>query len=67
MAAKKEEKNVCAHGSCLKCMSIKLLLIGILVILNTVFGWLNWGYFVGGLFILVGLLKLLMPHCPHCN
>ena len=62
-----KEKAVCEGGICLKCKGAKLLVVGILVLLNTYYGWMSWAYFVGWILVLVGVLKLICPTCPHCK
>ena len=42
---------------------VKMIVVGILVILNQAYGWLDWATFVGAIFVLVGLVKLV-PCCP---
>ena len=55
------------HRMCTKCHAGKLLVLGVLVILNSMFGFLDWGLFIGGLLVLGGLVKLAKPMCPHCQ
>ncbi|MEE9525924.1 MAG: hypothetical protein V3V78_04950 [Candidatus Woesearchaeota archaeon] len=43
-----------AHGT-------KMIVVGILIILNANYGWLDWATFVGVIFILVGLVKISKP------
>ena len=64
----KEMKNgmMCHHGMCGKCHAGKLLVLGVLVILNSMWSFLDWGLFIGALLVLGGLLKLVKPMCPHC-
>jgi len=58
---------MCHHGTCSKCHAGKLLVLGVLVILNTLWSFLDWGVFIGALLILGGLLMLVKPMCPHCG
>jgi len=67
MVKGKESGMACHHqGMCMKCHSGMLLVLGALVLVNSVWNVLSWGIFIGGLLILVGLLKLVKPMCPHC-
>ena len=66
MVKGKESGMACHHGMCMKCHSGMLLVLGALVLVNNVWNVLSWGIFIGGLLILVGLLKLVKPMCPHC-
>ncbi len=59
------KKNVCGpHGCTPQCMGAKLLVLGILIVLNAKYAWFDWGTFVGGIIGIKGLLLLLMPVCP---
>ncbi|MBR9692288.1 hypothetical protein GOV06_05895 [Candidatus Woesearchaeota archaeon] len=49
--------DIAAH---MKHKGTMLIVIGILVILNAVYSMFSWAEFVGGLFILVGLISLVM-------
>lgn len=62
-----KEKVCSIHGHCPKCCGMNMLVLGILIILNAYYGWLTWWYFLGGIIALKGLLKMLMPVCPHCK
>jgi len=57
----------CKDGACMKCHGAKLLVIGLLVIANQ--QWLNWNWwlFIGALLALLGLARMMWPHCPHCK
>jgi hypothetical protein len=57
------KKNVCEIGCTPQCLGVKLLIVGILVILNARYVWFDWGTFVGGLIGIKGLLLLIMPDC----
>jgi len=72
MAKKEESANVCGPcgcgNICSKCRGVKLLVLGVLVVLNAIYGWFGWGIFVGGIIGLKGLLKLAKPDgCGHCK
>ncbi len=58
---------ICHHGMCTKCHAGTLLILGVLVLLNTLWSIVSWGVFVGAILILGGLLKLVKPACPHCK
>lgn len=57
--AKMMEKNKCVTYH--KYMGIELLILGILIILNSMYVWFSWGVFVGGIIGIKGLIMLLMP------
>jgi len=59
--------GMCHHGTCSKCHAGKLLVLGVLVLLNSVWDIVSWGIFIGVILLLVGVLKLLKPVCPHCQ
>ena len=54
-----DKKNMAEH---MKYKGIMMVVIGVLVILNSIYAWFNWAEFVGGIFVLVGL-KLAMINC----
>lgn len=51
------------HEHTPRCMGSMLLVLGVLIILNSVYAWFNWAIFVGGILALKGLLKLTFPVC----
>lgn len=62
------------HGEvCAKCRAGKLVILGALVLLN-IYVWPKW---IGGidqwlaffavLLIIKGVIKFVMPYCPHCK
>ena len=57
--------NMCMnHHHCgPRCMGVKKVLLGALVLLNVSYAWLDWASFVGWLLVLIGFVKLLMPVC----
>ena len=71
--AKKEEMGVCncgcgcKGGDCHRCKGWKMLVLGILVLLNAWYMLVDWWMFVGILITLGGLIKIIWPHCPHCK
>ncbi len=63
----------CCGGACGKCRAGKKVLLGALVLLN-IYVWPKWVgavdkwiAFFAVLLILGGLLKFIMPCCPHCK
>ena len=44
--------------------AVGAIIVGLLVIANAYWGFLSWDYFIGGLLILGGVVKLLM-HSMH--
>jgi len=58
--------GVCYDGMCSRCHAGKLLLLGILVLANSIWAVLGWDIFIGALLIIGGLVKLVKPSCPHC-
>ncbi|VVB83026.1 Uncharacterised protein [uncultured archaeon] len=50
-------------GMCmLKQKGVAMLVLGVLILINVYWPMLTWWAFVGWVFALGGLLKLLMPH-----
>lgn len=69
----------CCDGMCGKCRAGKLVIGGALVLLN-IYVWPQWGVagknmpgidgwfaFIAALLIIKGVLKFIMPSCPHCK
>ena len=50
-----------------RCMGAKMLVLGVLILLNTIYSWLSWGVFVGGIIAIIGLVHLICGCCPSCN
>ena len=46
-----------------KCIGICVLSLGILILLNALYGWLTWGVFIGVVVALKGVILLLHPNC----
>ncbi len=68
MAKKKKMSMKEAHkGCCCKYMPLKLLVLGVLILLNAHYGWMNWAYFVGGVIALKGLIWMIVAHLPCCK
>ena len=57
----------CHEGMCAKCHAGKLVVFGIILIVNQLYiGWDIW-VVIGALFVLKGLMKFAMPMCSHCK
>ena len=58
----------CSDVVCARCHGGKKLVLGVLVLL-WVWKWsmLDWRWVVGGLLVLMGVLKMVMPMCGHCG
>ena len=50
-------------AQCRKMMSGKMLILGVLVLINFYFVGLNWAVFTGAILVLAGLGNLIMPGC----
>ncbi len=48
-------------------MGAKLVVLGALVFANIYLQLLSWPWFIGGILVLEGLLKLAVPCCRHCG
>jgi len=59
--------NVCYGGACAKCHSYKLIVLGIIVLINAYYPFARWDVLIGALLVIIGLLKLGKPNCPHCK
>jgi len=61
---KKSKKEICSiHGCDIRCIGTKLLLLGVLIGLNSTYGWLTWSMFIGSILVLKGLFLILVPNC----
>jgi uncharacterized membrane protein HdeD (DUF308 family) len=58
MSDKDIARHIRSHGG-------KMLLLGVLVLLNAYYMAFNWANFIGLLLVLVGLKKLLFGGCCH--
>ena len=47
-----------------QCMGTKLIVLGVLIILNSAYGWFDWAVFIGGIIAIFGLVHVLLPVCP---
>jgi len=53
--------------TCKHCAGWTTLILGVLVLLNVWLVFLSWGFFIGLLLILLGLVKLFVPNkCKAC-
>jgi len=59
------KKNTCECTP--QCMGVKKIIVGVLIILNAKYAWFDWGTFIGGLIVLIGLIKMINPECPCCS
>jgi len=59
--------NMCYGGACAKCYSSKLLVLGIIVLVNAYWPFARWDVLIGILLVVAGLIKWTMPNCPHCR
>ncbi|MDE1848694.1 MAG: hypothetical protein KGH55_01540 [Nanoarchaeota archaeon] len=59
---KKEMMNCCrAHTW----KGVWMIVVGVLILINVFWPFLDWGIFAGALFVLAGIWKLLTPHRYH--
>ena len=56
----------CCSGGCMPvCKGMKLVLVGGLLVLNDLFGWVSWGILIGVLVALKGLFVIAFKgSCP---
>ncbi|MFZ1971119.1 MAG: hypothetical protein WAU65_03000 [Candidatus Nanoarchaeia archaeon] len=59
----KKEMMDCCTGHKMK--GVGILLIGLLVLSNVYWPFLDWGTFIGIILVLAGIAKLVMPHKYH--
>lgn len=59
--AKKEMMGCCMH----KGKGIAMALLGLLVLGNVYWPMVTWPTFIGALLVILGILKMLMPHKHH--
>ena len=62
MAKKAVKKNACTIHSGRE-IGLCLLILGTLIVLNSIYGWFTWPVFIGGLIGLKGLRLLINPNC----
>ncbi|MDP3733641.1 MAG: hypothetical protein Q8R37_00260 [Nanoarchaeota archaeon] len=64
--------DCCNESICSRCLGGKKVITGVLLLLNA-FIWPRWlgidGWisFLAVLIVIAGVMKLLMPMCPHCR
>jgi len=66
--AKKKMKSMegtCCPSGHMNCLGGGVLVLGVLILLNALYDWFDWGVFVGGVVVLKGLL--LMVHKKYCK
>ena len=56
----KDDKMMANHAQHMKHKGFMMIVIGILVILNSMNAWFNWAEFVGGILVLVGIKLLIV-------
>ena len=59
-------EGMCKDGICPRCKGAKVFVLGLLVILNAVFAWLDWPLYIGLLITLWGLITMIKPTCGCC-
>ncbi|MBI4175913.1 MAG: hypothetical protein HY518_01805 [Candidatus Aenigmarchaeota archaeon] len=57
----------CMGGKCSACWSGMAVVVGLIVLANATWDWLDWGMLIGLLLVVKGVLGLAMPACPHCK
>ena len=55
------------HSVCGRCKGIGLLVVGILVLANAVWSFVDWWLLVGALLVLKGLVMLVKPNGCGCR
>lgn len=50
-----------------KMKGVEMLVLGALVLANAYWGFLGWPWFIGGAFVLGGILKLFAMGCRQCR
>lgn len=59
----RKEMMACCTAHRMK--GVGILVIGVLILANVYWPFMNWGVFAGALFILAGIAKLTIPHKYH--
>ena len=54
-------------GMCSRCKGWVRFLAGLVLVANGYWNFADWWMLVGILVALGGLMRILMPHCPHCK
>ena len=57
----------CHDGYCGKCHGAKLIVFGLVLIVNQLYLKLDIWLVLGILVVLKGIMKLSMPSCSHCQ
>ena len=55
-------KKGCMNMDVHRMKGILMLVVGLLVLANVYWSFLSWGAFIGILFVVLGLIKSLMPY-----
>ena len=63
----KDDMSCSIFGVCHRCRALKVLILGILILLNAYLAVVNWAVFVGGIIAIAGIVKLIWTHCSHCK
>ena len=63
----KMDNKMCMMGGCMRCRSGMKIILGLLVLANAYWNFTNWAYFIGGILVIAGILKMIKPCCPHCE
>jgi len=59
--------KTCTMGMCSKCWGLMKLVLGLLILGNVYYLKWDWFTFIGSLLVLMGLVKMVKPACPHCK
>lgn len=57
----------CLMGVCPRCHAGMMLMVGIVILINAYWPFANWWVLVGWLLVIKGLMKMVVPCCPHCK
>ena len=55
------------NGVCSTCAGVKLVVIGVIMLANAYWPFADWWVLAGILVVLMGLVKIIKPTCPHCT
>jgi uncharacterized membrane protein HdeD (DUF308 family) len=61
------KKRVMNKGCCdvYRMKGLAVLILGVLILANAYWFFLSWGSFIGFVLVLLGFLKLVLPHKYH--